>query len=116
MKTIEPTTSLYTWTAFYMEFADKLLQYKRRRPELLTILKEAYDHLELRFPFTENGELIDDICPFTVFGSFNKEITNENRMAIAKEIGTKIGVVASVPTDFDGIPVLNNMRSWFFCI
>ncbi|MDQ0257510.1 5-methylcytosine-specific restriction protein B [Evansella vedderi] len=114
MKTVNPTTSSFTWTAFYMEFADKLLQYKNKRPELLNMLEEVYGDLGIRYPFIENDQPIDDICPFTVLGSFNKGITNENRIVIAKEISNRIGVDASVPTDFDGIPVLNNMRAWFF--
>ncbi|HHV71866.1 MAG TPA: EVE domain-containing protein, partial [Clostridia bacterium] len=51
---------------------------------------------------------------FTVFGCFNKGISNENRIALMKGIGSKLGVTAKVPTEFDGIPVLNNMRAWFF--
>lgn len=97
-----------------MEFADKLLEYKDRRQELLGLLEQVYDELNMRYPFTENGEGIDDICPFTVFGCFNKGITNQNRIALAKAIGTRIGVNAAVPEEFDGIPVLNNMKAWFF--
>ncbi|MDQ0230935.1 AAA family ATPase [Metabacillus malikii] len=108
------STNAFTWTSFYMEFADKLLSYKDRRKELLSLLEEVYSGLNMRFPFTENNEPIDDICPFTVIGSFNKRITNENRIAIAKAISNKIGIKAEVPTQFDGIPVLNNMKAWFF--
>lgn len=114
MKTNNSTTNLFSWTSFYMEFADKLIQYKDRRQELLGLLEEVYDGLNIRYPFTENGKPIDDICPFTVFGSFNKGITNENRVAIMQNIGAKLGVKATVPTEFDGIPVLNNMKAWFF--
>ncbi|WP_067724565.1 AAA family ATPase [Oceanobacillus damuensis] len=111
MKTDNPT---FSWSNFYMEFADKLLQYKEKRTELLTKLEDVYNSLDIRYPFTENGKSIDDICPFTVFGSFNKGITNENRIAIAEGISSKIGVQSPVPTDFNGIPVLNNMKAWFF--
>ncbi|TMN22865.1 AAA family ATPase [Lentibacillus cibarius] len=115
MKTDNPTkTNSFSWTDFYMEFADKLLQYKTKRSELLSILEDVYGNLNIRYPFTEDGEPIDDICPFTVFGCFNKGITNENRIAIAEGISSKIGVRSPVPTNFDGIPVLNNMKAWFF--
>jgi 5-methylcytosine-specific restriction protein B len=33
---------------------------------------------------------------------------------LMKGIGGLLGVKAEVPTEFDGIPVLNNMRAWFF--
>jgi 5-methylcytosine-specific restriction protein B len=105
----------FTWTSFYIEFADKLLAYKNNRPQLLELLKGVYEDLGLRYPFTEkDGMPIDDICPFTVFGCFNKGISNENRIALIKGISGKLGVKAAVPTEFDGIPVLNNMRAWFF--
>jgi 5-methylcytosine-specific restriction protein B len=95
-------------------FADKLLPYKNNRPQLLELIKGVFDSSGLRYPFTENGQPIDDICPFTVFGCFNKGISSENRLALMKGIGGKLGVKAAVPAEFDGIPVLNNMRAWFF--
>ncbi|MFB9974289.1 AAA family ATPase [Allobacillus sp. GCM10007489] len=102
------------WITFYMEFADRLLNYKNNRQELLRILRNSYDKLNLKYPFTDKGEPIDDMCPFTVFGSFNKGITDNNRYKIANEIGSQIGVSSPAPENFDGIPVLNNLRSWFF--
>lgn len=105
----------FAWTSFYMEFADKLLPYKNNRPQLLEMLKGIYVDLELRYPFTEkDGTPLDDICPFTVFGCFNKHISNENRIALVKAIGDKFGLKSTAPTEFDGIPVLSNMSSWFF--
>jgi 5-methylcytosine-specific restriction protein B len=105
----------FAWTSFYMEFADRLLPYKNKRPQLLELLKGVYEDLGLRYPFIEKEGLpIDDICPFTVFGCFNKGITNENRIALMKSIGNILGVKAPVPSEFDGIPVLNNMKAWFF--
>ncbi|MDD4401873.1 MAG: winged helix-turn-helix domain-containing protein, partial [Desulfitobacteriaceae bacterium] len=97
-----------------MEFADKLLPYKNNRPQLLELIKGVFDNLSLRYPFMENGQPIEDICPFTVFGCFNKGITNENRIALMKGIGSKLGVKAAVPTEFDGIPVLSPVKAWFF--
>jgi 5-methylcytosine-specific restriction protein B len=104
----------FTWTRFYMEFADKLLQYKDNRPKLLELINGVFDNLGMRNPFMYNGIPINDICPFTVFGCFNKGITNENRIAIMGGIGSKLGVKVTVPTEFDGIPVLNNLRAWFW--
>jgi len=105
----------FAWTSFYMEFADKLLTYKSNRQQLLELLKSVYENLSMRYPFIEkDGMPIDDICPFTVFGCFNKGISNENRIALMKNIGSKLGVKAAVPSEFDGIPVLNNLNAWFF--
>ena len=108
------TKSSFDWVPYYMEFADKLLQYKNNRTEILNLIKSVFDNLVLNYPFIDKGSPLDDICPFTVFGCFNKGITNTNRISIMEGIGSKLGVNAALPTELDGIPVLNNMRSWFF--
>ena len=104
----------FAWTKFYSEFADKLLQYKSNRVELLGIIKGVFDKLGMRYPFMDNGIPIDDICPFTVLGCFNKGITDDNRIALMRSFVENLGVTTEVPTKFDGIPVLNPMRAWFF--
>ncbi|NHX33791.1 AAA family ATPase, partial [Escherichia coli] len=58
--------------------------------------------------------LLSDICPFTVFGLFNRGITDANRIAIASELAAFLKVETPVPNSFEGIPVVNNQRSWFF--
>jgi len=82
----------FKWAGFYSEFADKLLLFKNNRGELLSILKAEYDALNMRYPFIDENEPVDDICPFTVFGCFNKGITDDNRKALMSAIGKKIGV------------------------
>lgn len=104
----------FTWTIYYAEFADKLLPFKNNRGELLRMLKAEYEALHMRYPLIDENEPVDDICPFTVFGCFNKGITDDNRIALMSAIGVKIGVNAETPKEFSGIPVLNNMRAWFF--
>lgn len=104
----------FAWTSYYMELADKILLYKDKRLHLLELLKSIYDDLGMRYPFIKNGKPLDDICPFTVFGCFNKGITDKNRTAILKEFGRKLGIQSEVPTNFDGVPFLNNMHAWLF--
>jgi 5-methylcytosine-specific restriction enzyme B len=104
----------FAWTAFYMEFADKLLPYKSNRAELISHILEVFENLGMRYPFVDNGEGFDDICPFTIFGCFNKGISNDNRISLLKAFADSLGIHTEVPTQFDGIPVLNNMRAWFF--
>jgi 5-methylcytosine-specific restriction protein B len=47
-------------------------------------------------------------------GIFNRGITDANRKVIASELAKLLGVSEPVPDSFEGIPVLNNQRSWFF--
>jgi len=68
----------------------------------------------MKFPYVESGVEYFDICPFTVFGSFNKNITNENRKQILRKYKAKFNIESKLPEDFDGIPLLNNMSAWFF--
>lgn len=114
MKTSYGSSLSFTWIPFYTHFANKLLEYKNNRPELLHMVKSAFDQLQMKYPFIDHGEPLDDICPFTIFGCFNKGITNENRIAIMKAFNEGLDIHIEVPTEFDGIPVLNNMKAWFF--
>lgn len=102
------------WVDFYMELADKLLAYKNNRKALIEKIKTVYNALNMRLPKLEADNNIIDIDPFTIFGLFNKGITDENRIAILKGIAQAFSVKADVPTSFDGIPVLNNLAATFY--
>lgn len=103
------------WKPFYEEFASKLLVFESNRLELLKKIESAHDNIGLRFPFKERGvNKYDDICPFTVLASFNKKIKDETRIAILREYKEIFEVSAPLPTGFDGIPLMNNLASWFF--
>ena len=105
----------FQWTSFYMELASVLLKYKNNRSELIGILKTIFSDAGMNFPFKEKGkEMYEDICPFTIFGSFNKGITNSNRIALLEQFAKQFSIKAAVPTEFDGIPVVMNLSAWFF--
>lgn len=105
----------YSWIEFYSELADALLKYKNNRSELMEVLKEIFNNANINFPFKEKGtDVYEDICPFTIFGSFNKKLTIENRKALLREFAKSFNVTANVPNKFDGIPVLMNLSAWFF--
>ena len=100
----------FGWTKFYMEFADKLLDHRRDRGELVAKVREVcnrlgYQYLDNSGPAVEASGL-PDICPFTVMGTFNREIRLTNRKAIAAEIGQFLGVGEPAPDSFAGIPTL----------
>lgn len=105
----------FQWTEFYMELASALLPYKNNRSELIAKLKTIFADAGMNFPFKERGkEVYEDICPFTVFGSFNKGITNANRIALLEQFAKQFSIKAAVPTEFDGIPLVMNLSAWFF--
>ncbi|TDE20017.1 restriction endonuclease [Vibrio owensii] len=47
-------------------------------------------------------------------GMFNRGITVNNRILLAQKFAELLDIEAPVPTQFDAIPLLNNMNSWFF--
>lgn len=109
----------FKWTQFYEEFADKLLAYKDDRASLMAAIHDLPNKIESISvlqdqPEEGTKELLSDICPFTVFGLFNRGITDANRIAIASELAAFLKVETPVPNSFEGIPVVNNQRSWFF--
>lgn len=73
-----------------------------------------YDIVGISVPKLESGNGIIDIDSFTAFGTFNKGIANVNRIAIIKGIASEFGIFATVPSDFDGISILNNMKTTFY--
>ena len=114
-----PDKQRFLWTKFYEAVADKLLDYRDdRRPLIEGIHKIAsrlsgFSYLQDRFADGSTGPL-EDICPFTALGTFNRWLTTENRKAIAAEVANLLGVDVPVPESFEGLPVLNNQNSWFF--
>jgi len=110
----------FNWTRFYEAVADKLLTFRNRREELIsgihTIAKKVDCMSILNDQYQEGvlGGPLKDICPFTAMGIFNRGITDTNRRIIASELASLIDVSEPVPDSFEGIPVLNNQRTWFF--
>ena len=105
----------YQWVDFYMELATALLEYKNNRSELIGKLKTIFSDAGMNFPFKEKGkETYEDICPFTIFGSFNKGITIANRIVLLEQFAKQFSIKSAVPTEFDGIPVVMNLSAWFF--
>ena len=109
----------FTWIEIYQEFATVLSGWQDRQAELIAFLEDLraqkYVIVSLqdknsageRFPLTE-------IDPFTFMGVFNRGIRDEQRIAILGKIKKYFQLQSSVPSDFSGIPVLSNMKSWFF--
>lgn len=104
----------FDWIDFYMELADKLLDFKNDRASLIEKIKNIYTEINIKLPKLEKDNDIVDIDPFTVYGLFNKGITNANRMLILNRMAEEFGINAKVPTSFDGIPVLSVMSATFY--
>jgi hypothetical protein len=109
--------SSFTWIPIYLELAVKLLDYKTKRNELISFIfaddgllnYSNYLHLQ------DKTQKIDDIDPFSFMGIFNRgSLSLNNRIKILDRIKKKFEIKADVPSDFDGVPVLNYARMFFY--
>ena len=106
----------YEWVKFYSAFADKLLEYETNRKFLLEKLQNIFNGLGMKFQKLEEDDSVVDIDPFTVFGMFNKGLSEANRISIIKAFAKEFDIdrTIEIPTVFDGIPTLNNLKAVFF--
>ena len=112
------TSNRFTWTALYSELATKLATYEDRQPELIALLEQVRDKGFVVTPLKDkdssgNSFRLEEIDPFTFFGSFNRGVKEESRLGILAELKNYFECEAELPSDFYGIPILNNQRSWF---
>lgn len=104
----------FAWIDFYSELAGKLIPYSENHAGLVEKIKTIFQKIGLNLPKLEKDGNVFDIDPFTTFGLFNKGITTENRIKIITAFSEEFSVSAPIPTEFDGIPVLNNQKATFY--
>lgn len=110
----------FAWIGIYEELARKLLDYERRQPELVAMLgRVAGRGLKVGTLADKDANRavvpMSEIDPFTFFGTFNRGTRFEERRAILEALRTEVGLSSQppVPSEFPGIPVVNNQQSWF---
>ena len=103
----------YTWIPFYMEFAQKLLQFRLdRKPLIDWIYNNLKGHVK-HLKDAHDGRRLPDIDPFTVFAIINRQITYDRKKEICKRIKDFLKISSDVPQDFSGVPEMNNLLSAF---
>lgn len=108
----------YQWAPFYEELADKLLPYNEKRGDLFELMKKVssgqplmkYLHFEREDWWGPRQHQID---PFSVIGVMNRGTTDANRTVLAKVLADTFKLKLPAPTQFAGIPVLDNRKSFF---
>jgi len=83
---------------------------------LCRLIYDHEDELLINYLHDEGGkdDKFTDIDPFTTFGLFNRGISMKNRASSAALFKRLLNISADVPSDFDGVPILNNQKSHFF--
>jgi 5-methylcytosine-specific restriction enzyme B len=102
----------YSWPEFYMEFASTLLNYKNDRRRLMEKVNSAFTMAAKQNNNIKNGLIhFSDVDPFTIFGTFNRGLTVENRSIITDSFKMEFELDSNIPTDTNGVPILNSINS-----
>lgn len=109
----------FKWTGFYEAISKALLPHQHDRSSLIQGIHDVASrnrltHLHDRLAGETTTQPLEDICPFTATGIFNRRTSNETRKKIAHDLAEFLNVTVPVPDSFEGIPFLNNQRSCFF--
>jgi 5-methylcytosine-specific restriction protein B len=109
----------FSWIPIYQELAQKLTDWQDRQTELITFLEALRSEGYVITPLNDRNQegarfLLKEIDPFTFFGVFNRGIRQDQRIAILGRIKEFFALKNDLPEDFDGVPILNNLKSWFF--
>ena len=118
-KNTETMINNFTWIPLYRELADELVNWEDRQEELISFLENLRAQGFVITPLHDkDGDgarfLLKEIDPFTFLGVFNRRIGYDQRVAILAQMKQHFGLQGDLPEDFNGVPVLNNLRSWFF--
>ncbi|MEK6698206.1 MAG: AAA family ATPase [Nitrospirota bacterium] len=108
----------FTWIPIYHELAEQLLQWQERQSELIAFLEGLRSKKLVITPLNDQDDqgarfILKEIDPFTFFGVFNRGIREDQRLSILAEIKKSFNLKNELPHDFEGIPLVNNQKSWF---
>ena len=102
----------FTWIPFYTEMAEKLLEYKDNRKELVKIVY-GMDEEDVSFFKDDRKNNFKDLHPFALFGIFNRQILPYKKIRICTYLKDKLQIKSDIPSDFDGLPTVDNRNSWW---
>ncbi len=110
--------AMFTWIPIHQETAQRLLTYRERQQDLVSLLQRMHEAGLKALPIADrdaagNSFPLKEIDPFTFLANFNRGNTWDNRKALWEFIKTEWNLASSVPADFDGIPVMSHQKSWF---
>lgn len=111
-------TDQFTWIPFYQELAKELINWQKRQNELISFLETLRGDGHVITPLMDKSRtgtrfLLKEIDPFTFFGVFNRRIGYDQKLSILTRIKKHFKLKSDLPEDFNGLPILNNLKSWF---
>lgn len=113
---------MFTWIPLYQQIARKILEFEKRQDELLALLRDLADQglpVGAREDEDAAGNRVPlwEIDPFSFFATFNWQAhprQQEGRRGILAAVREAWGLSATVPEDFEGIPLGNRQNLWLF--
>lgn len=108
----------FTWIPIYQELADELAKWQDRQDELIAFVEGLRSDGLVITPFVDKDNdggrfLLQEIDPFTFLGVFNRGVSYDQRFAILTRMKLFFELKNELPEDFNGVPLLNNQKSWF---
>ena len=100
------------WKYFYNELANKIVNFSWK--EILNLTLEIENETWVNSNLWKDRVKIQCFDNFSFFANFNRRINSENRIKILEYLKNKFNLKNKVPTQFNWIPWVNNLQSWFF--
>ncbi|WP_228198788.1 DUF2779 domain-containing protein [Aliarcobacter skirrowii] len=94
----------------YKEIVEKIKD--KNTEDLVNLLKDC-ENCQINYLKDKNGNFIA-LDLFTFFGTFNRDVKFENRIKVLIHLKDKLKLTSNLPSDFSGIPTMNNQNSWFY--
>ena len=111
---------MFTWIPIYTELAEKILAYRDRQNELLSMIRDLKNQGQKPIGTEDKDNqnkpiALVEIDPFTFFANFNRgRFKKDSRCKMLELFKEKFHLLSGVPEDFDGIPVVPPFGAWFF--
>lgn len=112
-------TEKYSWIPIYEEIAIKLQDYEKEQPYLISLIRKMNDKGLTTISIEDEDEPthkidLEEIDPFTFFANFNRNTKIENKCEILNFLKDEFNLKSKIPTEFTGIPTVDNRKSWFY--
>lgn len=106
----------FSWIPTYAAIAQGIYELRNDKPRLLELYRSIFNGGQGPiFPLDTEAEGLTTIDPFTFFATFNRGITQDKKNQIVRLALDGLGRHdIATPMDYAGIPLVNNMKSWFF--
>lgn len=111
---MQDRTAPYPWLDAHERLAAAVLKRRGDREELVDALAYALEKSCVSLPIIENGEDLDDICPFTVFAAFCRPLDDSRRARLFACLCDALAIDARPPESFEGLALIQDRQARLF--